>query len=206
MTSSTGIDAHIAEQMLRRMHAWDHSIFAWSCSRPPSRYDGMWLALTHACDNGGLWWVVSGGIAVLGGRRGRRAVASGLIALAITSPVVNGPFKWLARRNRPNASMVPLDRRLRSHPGTTSFPSGHSASAWSYSVAATMYWPLLGIGLIPLAAAIAWSRVVTGAHYPGDAAAGALIGMFAGVGVGLWSTGENSPLSSVFDRSNKLLD
>jgi undecaprenyl-diphosphatase len=65
-------------------------------------------------------------------------------------------------------------------PASTSFPSGHSASAFAFATAVSRDDPWLAIAIQFLAGGVAYSRVHTGVHYPGDAVAGALIG--AGVG------------------------
>jgi undecaprenyl-diphosphatase len=96
--------------------------------------------------------------------------------LGIESALVNGPAKGAVRRQRP----VPIvDHRfpLR-RPGTSSFPSGHAASA------ATMAMVLSEDGLAPLwwslALTIAASRVYVGVHHATDVAAGLAIGATIG--------------------------
>jgi membrane-associated phospholipid phosphatase len=65
---------------------------------------------------------------------------------------------------------------------TTSFPSGHAAAAAAFAMGAALEMPVLAVPLGGLAAAVMASRVVTGAHYPTDVIAGALLGM----GVSAW--------------------
>ena len=65
-------------------------------------------------------------------------------------------------------------------PASTSFPSGHAASGFAFASAIGREQPWLGLGLRFLAAAVAYSRVHTGVHYPGDAVAGSLIGAAPG--------------------------
>ena len=72
-------------------------------------------------------------------------------------------------------------------PASTSFPSGHSASGFAFAAAIGRDQPWLGFGLRFLAAAVAYSRVHTGVHYPGDAVAGALIGEGMGQAVAIQS-------------------
>jgi undecaprenyl-diphosphatase len=68
-------------------------------------------------------------------------------------------------------------------PASTSFPSGHAASGFAFAAAVGRDLPWLGLALRFLAAAVAYSRVHTGVHYPGDAVAGALIGEGTGQAV-----------------------
>jgi membrane-associated phospholipid phosphatase len=98
------------------------------------------------------------------------------LALAVTSAAVNGPMKLLAGRQRPAPR-----RRLRHMPGTSSFPSGHSASAFAFAVAATRELPEAGPMLLPLAAGVAYSRVYLGVHYPSDVLAGGAFGTAVGM-------------------------
>ena len=62
-------------------------------------------------------------------------------------------------------------------PRSTSFPSGHSASAFAFATGAATASPAAGIPLSALAALVAYSRVHTGVHYPLDAIAGSVSGV-----------------------------
>jgi undecaprenyl-diphosphatase len=61
-------------------------------------------------------------------------------------------------------------------PSSTSFPSGRAASGFAFAAAIGRDQPWPGLALRFLAAAVAYSRVHTGVHYPGEAVVGALIG------------------------------
>jgi undecaprenyl-diphosphatase len=66
-------------------------------------------------------------------------------------------------------------------PTSLSFPSAHASTSF---YAAHAFRPLLpaGVPLVPLAAAIAFSRVYFGVHYPVDVTVGAALGtVVAGV-------------------------
>lgn len=128
-----------------------------------------------------LWVGVAGALAAFGGRRGRRAAVDGLVAIAVASAVVNLGAKQVARRRRPDrdAAVVRSERHVRM-PGSTSFPSGHSASAFAFAEGVSATLPWVGVPLRLAAATVAYSRVHTGVHYPGDVVVGALIGMTAG--------------------------
>jgi len=140
--------------------------------------DGTLVSITQAASYSRLWLAIATGLAACGGRPGRRAAVRGMIAIAIASAVANGPAKLLVRRRRPlRLSPPPLIRMPRS----TSFPSGHSASAFAFATGVSGELPVLAPALVPLAAAVAYSRVHTGVHYPSDVAAGAAIGIGSGL-------------------------
>lgn len=132
--------------------------------------------LSRAANHSRLWMVIAGLLALLGGRFGRRAAARGLLAIGVTSSLTNLPAKLLTGRMRPDLSVVPEIRRLAAVPTSTSFPSGHSASAFAFATAVSMEEPRLRPVLLPLATAVAISRVYTGVHYPGDVLVGSAIG------------------------------
>ncbi|MGZ4233855.1 MAG: phosphatase PAP2 family protein [Solirubrobacteraceae bacterium] len=112
-----------------------------------------------------------------GGPEGRRAATMGVASLAVTATVANVVVKPLGRRTRPDriASSVPFARHVRM-PGSTSFPSGHTAAAFASAAAVGHVLSMAGVPLRILAAAVGYSRIHTGVHYPGDVVAGALLG------------------------------
>ena len=91
--------------------------------------------------------------------------------------MVNLALKPLGGRRRPDrvAEQVPLARQTRM-PGSTSFPSGHSAAAFAFATGVGHVLPVVSIPLQGLAALVGYSRVHTGVHYPGDVLVGALAG------------------------------
>jgi undecaprenyl-diphosphatase len=61
-------------------------------------------------------------------------------------------------------------------PTSTSFPSGHAAAAFAFATGVGQVLPGAGFPLRALAGLVAYSRVHTGVHYPGDVLVGALLG------------------------------
>jgi membrane-associated phospholipid phosphatase len=122
-------------------------------------------------------WIASSVLLAAGGPRGRLAAGSGLAAIAATSAFANLVVKPLGQRRRPDrgAEEVPIERRVEM-PRSRSFPSGHAASAVAFASTVGRVLPAAGIPVRCLAALVAYSRVHTGVHYPGDVLAGALIG------------------------------
>ena len=133
--------------------------------------------LTRAADYSRLWLATAAIMATAGGSRGRRAASSGLASVGVTAAVVNLALKPLGGRRRPDrvAEQVPLARQTRM-PVSTSFPSGHSATAFAFATGVGHVLPTASIPLQGLAALVAYSRIHTGVHYPGDVLAGALSG------------------------------
>ncbi len=133
-------------------------------------------ALSRAADWSRLW-IGAAALLVLSGRPAwRRAAARGLASVALASASANGLAKLSVRRGRPPLGAVPLVRRVRRAPVTTSFPSGHAASAAAFTVGVALEAPELAVPVGALAAGVAVSRVWTGAHYPGDVVAGVALG------------------------------
>lgn len=99
----------------------------------------------------------------------RAAVA--LIATSLLAYLV----KRLVRRSRPSDELqasIPPDRY--------SFPSGHTAAAFSLAIAMFGSVPLLAPPLLLLAVCVGYGRMYLGVHYPLDVAAGAAIGLITG--------------------------
>jgi undecaprenyl-diphosphatase len=126
-----------------------------------------------------LWLGVAAGLVLTGRADARRAAVRGLVSLAVASATANVLAKGLSGRARPAVAQVPVVRRLRRAPLTTSFPSGHAASAAAFATGASLEMPALAVAVGGLAAAVAGSRIVTGAHYPSDVVAGAALGVGA---------------------------
>ncbi|GAC1366497.1 MAG: hypothetical protein NVSMB32_10850 [Actinomycetota bacterium] len=135
--------------------------------------------------NDGKVWVGSAAILAATGRQGRRSAGQGLLAMGTTSILVNGVLKRVARRSRPSGLMaVGLSPTGRA-PKTSSFPSGHAASATAFATAASLGWPALTIPLGAAALAVSWSRVVSIRHFPSDVAGGVAVGALCGVATDL---------------------
>src|ERR1700736_4610708 len=136
--------------------------------------------LSNGANRSLLWMAIAVLLGIFGGHRGRRAALRGVISIAITSTLVNLPLKYLARRDRP--PMRRGDRPLPvSLPGSFSFPSGHSASAFAFATGVALEEPRLLVPILPLAAGVAYSRVHLRVHYPLDVLAGVTIGTAMGL-------------------------
>jgi membrane-associated phospholipid phosphatase len=163
----------------RRVSALDRRVFDFVARRDSPLLDEVLPRLSVAANYGRLWMGVAAALTLTGRPDARRAAVRGMASLAVASATANVLAKGLYPRGRPHTDGVPPARRLRRAPVTTSFPSGHSASAAAFATAAALEVPALALPLGVLALAVAVSRVVTGAHYPSDVAVGMAIGVGA---------------------------
>jgi undecaprenyl-diphosphatase len=72
-------------------------------------------------------------------------------------------------------------RALVHAPHDGSFPSGHATASFACATVLAFYAPRAAPAFFLLAAAIAWSRVYVGVHYPLDAVGGAVLGVAIGL-------------------------
>jgi membrane-associated phospholipid phosphatase len=137
--------------------------------------DRAMYRVSDAANYSRLWLAAAALLAVAGGAKGRRAAVDGLASIAVTATVVNVAVKPLSRRRRPERGPL-LARHVRM-PRSRSFPSGHAASAFAFATGVAGAKPQVAVGLRVLAATVAYSRVHTGVHFPGDVAIGSLLGV-----------------------------
>lgn len=173
-----------AVRVLRTLGRYDREAYAVVAGMETPVLDAPLRVLSGFANHSKPWFLVAGALALLGGPTGRRAAVTGVAAIGAASLVVNQPMKLLGGRRRPDREdhEVPEPRWV-PMPTSTSFPSGHSASAAAFAVAVGDVVPALRVPLGAAAATVAFSRVYTGVHYPGDvlvgAATGALLGRLA---------------------------
>ncbi|MDQ2984911.1 MAG: phosphatase PAP2 family protein [Actinomycetota bacterium] len=73
-------------------------------------------------------------------------------------------------------------------PGSGSIPSGHATAAFACATVLAFWAPRFAVPLFLLAAAIAFSRVYVGVHYPLDVLAGAALGVAIAIALRWLST------------------
>jgi len=123
-----------------------------------------------------------------------RALLVGGIVLALLGAVDGSATMLKHRFERPRPCQVqPGFRALVACSGSPSLPSNHAANMFAlaaFTVTCTRRRPLVWFGI---AAAVAYSRVRLGVHYPLDVLAGALWGGALGVAAGVatrWMLGD----------------
>ncbi len=163
---------------LRELDNLDAALYAAVAQTNAPALDRSMARLSEAANYSRLSIASASLLALAGGPQGRRAAGYGLACVTVTATIVNLLVKPLTSRRRPDraAEGVPTDRHVRM-PVSTSFPSGHTAAAFAFATGVAHVMPPAAIPLRVLASAVAYSRVHTGVHYPGDVLAGAAIGV-----------------------------
>ncbi|HMC72530.1 MAG TPA: phosphatase PAP2 family protein, partial [Mycobacteriales bacterium] len=178
----------MSRRLGRALLAVDKRVFSGVARYDNPVIDEVVPRLTNGANHGLLWFGVAGALA-LTGNDGRRAAVRGLMSLGVASAVANGPAKWAVRRTRPLLTEVPPLRQLARQPRTTSFPSGHSASAAAFATGVLLESPARALPVVVMAAGVAYGRVHIGVHYPSDVVAGIALGAASAVVVKrVWPT------------------
>jgi undecaprenyl-diphosphatase len=155
-------------QILREIDSLDRAVYRAIAQTATPTLDHDLRVLSRSADHSVLWLSIAGALAVVPGRP-RRAALLAAASIGVASVSVNAVAKMLLRRKRPDriTAAVPVARRVRM-PHSTSFPSGHSASAFAFASAVGTQLPRIALPLQLLAAAVAYSRVPQRHHRRGQ--------------------------------------
>ncbi|MEU9102644.1 phosphatase PAP2 family protein [Streptomyces sp. NPDC048361] len=186
---------------MARMGSIDHRWFERVATARLAGADRVLPRLSRAANHGRLWFATAAVLAAAGGPTARRAARRGVGALALASLTTNTVAKYATRRGRPVTDAVPLVRRLARAPHTSSFPSGHSASAAAFAAGVALESTRYGALVAPVAAAVAFSRVYVGVHYPGDVLAGCVLGVAAAAATCYWWPPRPEPVHPLHTRA-----
>ncbi|MBR0693121.1 phosphatase PAP2 family protein [Bradyrhizobium lablabi] len=110
--------------------------------------------------------------------------------LSVALSVAAGELiKWIVGRGRPFVGGKANAFNFSHFAGTeaySSFPSGHSVTAFALAFAVSAVWPQARVAMLLYAIMIAATRLVLLAHHPSDVVAGALVGTIGAMAVRYW--------------------
>jgi undecaprenyl-diphosphatase len=107
----------------------------------------------------------------IGGEKESQAAKLATVSMAISGAAVLG-LKAIVNRRRPTGDSPRWD---------SSFPSGHTALAFSTSVIYGNSYHKLWIPLLLYSTLVGFSRIYEGEHYPADVLAGTALGVSVGL-------------------------
>ena len=158
------------------MHDLDLNLLRWMRTHGHSPgFEGAAVALGKAGNNGLVWFLLGGALAILDSSRWE----SWLIC-ALLGPVaigLNYGIKLLVKRPRPVLEDLPP---LGGAPSSLSFPSAHATSSFAVATAMVRVDPAMA-GAVAVAILISLGRPYLGMHYPSDVLAGAFLGVLLGL-------------------------
>jgi membrane-associated phospholipid phosphatase len=173
-----------------------------------ARHDGVEDPLRFFALQGQVFFVLLlAGLFVARGKWRSLNGRHGVIAAGFSAALALGIAQVLAHlweRPRPYVAH-PGDAHLfiaASH--DPSFPSDHATAAFAIGVALFLRHRKAGLVALAMAVVLSLSRVAVGTHYPGDVAAGALLG--AAAALVFWHPAIRQPLRAASDRLGLLYD
>jgi undecaprenyl-diphosphatase len=171
---------YLRQAVLKRMKpmdALDARIFLAINHLPHNRWLNGFFRFFTLIFTGGLGWYLIMVLTILiNPGKGTRVVRHTVFPLSTASSLVEFPIKAFFHRSRPFIAFIQAIV-IGKKPGSWSFPSGHSASAFSGAWLLSREYPDQSPLFFLLAALVGFSRIYLGDHYPGDVVSGALSGM-----------------------------
>jgi undecaprenyl-diphosphatase len=142
--------------------------------------DALAVGLSHLGSFGAVWI----GLALVAAVALHRPRIFALVVVTVpTADLVALALKHATGKQRPYLVHPEPEPLLRSSVDLA-FPSGHASTSFAGATLLALAVPrLLAWPLLALAAAISWSRVYVGVHWPSDVLAGALLGAALAFGV-----------------------
>ncbi len=156
------------------MLRWDRQLETWIADHRVGLLNPVFRWLTYAGTSGAVWLALALVLALF---RRRVQVFVWVLAAELAADLSTDLLKAIFDRARPQVSA------LVARPRSESFPSGHAATSFACATVIGALEPRLRAAAYVLAAAIAFSRLYVGVHYPLDVLAGAAWGVAVGLAV-----------------------
>src|SRR5690242_15895582 len=169
----------------------------------------------------GVLWML-----IRGSTRLRICALFAVLVVALGDPLIVGTVKHTVQRPRPfvtqpdarhfgiigDGYIAPMNNgELPANANRASMPSAHSANWFAMAMTLFVFYRRSAWFMFPMAAAVAFSRVYNGVHYPGDVLAGGILG--AGYAVAfmiiwqfLWKTAGKKLFPAWYGRLPNLLN
>lgn len=137
-----------------------------------------WVQMLRAAGYVPTWLLIAAGVALAGWTRSAMLHAAFIAGSAALSGAIAEVAKVLLRQARPDATGGVHRFIAWSEDWTRGFglPSSHAAVAFGAAFAVAWLWPRAGAVALVVAAGCGLTRVMMGAHFVSDVAAGALVG------------------------------
>ncbi|MEZ4869427.1 MAG: phosphatase PAP2 family protein [Caldilineaceae bacterium] len=172
--------SYLRRALLKRLgplDALDADLFLWFNHLPHTKLlNRFFYFLTQIYRGGAAWYALMLALLLWRPQLGKRIVREAALPLGLAIWLVEYPIKTYFRRRRPFIKIVQaivIGRK----PGSWSFPSGHSATAYAGAWLLSRYLPRWRVPLYLVATLTAFSRIYLGAHYPGDVVSGSTLGV-----------------------------
>ena len=161
---------------------WEEDILLWVQNRVRTPFlTPIFQGISRSTDKGAVWLLLALGMILY--PRTRHAGVVCLLTILVEVIVVNLFLKHNVARIRPFQAVEEL-HVLISPPNDFSFPSGHTAVAFTASAAVFFFgYKRMAILLFAFASLVGFSRIYLGVHYLTDVLGGAFIGILVAYGV-----------------------
>lgn len=137
------------------------------------------MVFVSSLGNYGIIWIATS-IILLFPKKTRKYGIMALVALALMQLTGNMIIKNLVERDRPYTQLEGFELLI-AQPHDSSFPSGHTASAFACATVFLTGKKRWGMIALLLAILIAFSRLYLYVHYPSDILGGMVLGIVCGL-------------------------